>query len=129
MLLKSTVDYFMTYGIYRMKLAHHDNGKLSVTTEIVYYDEKLAVVKAVTATGKGQFVVYGMASMERDQRIAPTILELAETRAIARFLRFAGYGVEFCSAEEISHLENIQVDKEDGGDSLEAAPFSAVPSV
>jgi hypothetical protein len=33
-------------------------------------------------------------------------LELAETRAIARSLRFAGYGVEYCSAEEISHLEN-----------------------
>jgi hypothetical protein len=34
------------------------------------------------------------------------ILELAETRAIARSLRFAGYGVEYCSAEEVSHLEN-----------------------
>jgi len=30
---------------------------------------------------------------------------LAETRAIARALRFAGYGVEYCSAEEVSHLE------------------------
>jgi hypothetical protein len=31
---------------------------------------------------------------------------MAETRGIARALRFAGYGVEHCSAEEISHLEN-----------------------
>jgi len=31
---------------------------------------------------------------------------LAETRGIARALRFAGYGVEYCSAEEVSHLEN-----------------------
>ena len=45
-------------------------------------------------------------SLERDQRIAPAILELAETRAIARSLRFAGYGVEYCSAEEVNHLEN-----------------------
>jgi hypothetical protein len=35
-----------------------------------------------------------------------SILEMAETRGIARALRFAGYGVEHCSAEEISHLEN-----------------------
>ena len=47
-----------------------------------------------------------MSSVEKDRSIAPAILELAETRAIARSLRFAGYGVEYCSAEEISHLEN-----------------------
>ena len=47
-----------------------------------------------------------MASVQRDEKIAPAILELAETRAIARALRFAGYGVEYCSAEEVSHLGN-----------------------
>jgi hypothetical protein len=47
-----------------------------------------------------------MASTERDNEIAPAILELAETRAIARSLRFAGYGVEYCSAEEVSHLKH-----------------------
>jgi hypothetical protein len=55
---------------------------------------------------KGSFPGIGMASVERDHAIAPAILELAETRAIARSLRFAGYGVEYCSAEEISHLGN-----------------------
>ena len=45
-----------------------------------------------------------MASLERDEKIAPAILELAESRAIARSLRFAGIGVEYCSAEEVSHL-------------------------
>jgi hypothetical protein len=55
---------------------------------------------------KGNFPGLGMASIERDHSIAPAILDLAETRAIARSLRFAGYGVEYCSAEEISHLEN-----------------------
>jgi hypothetical protein len=53
---------------------------------------------------KGTFPGIGMASVERDHTIAPAILELAETRSIARFLRFAGYGVEYCSAEEISCL-------------------------
>jgi hypothetical protein len=90
----------------RLRLAHEENDQLSITTEIIKYDENLAVVKAVTSTMKGSFPGLGMASVERDHSIAPAILELAETRAIARSLRFAGYGVEYCSAEEISHLEN-----------------------
>jgi len=90
----------------RLRPAHEQNDQLSITTEIIKYDENLAVVKSVTSTMKGSFPGFGMASVERDHSIAPAILELAETRAIARSLRFAGYGAEFCSAEEISHLEN-----------------------
>jgi hypothetical protein len=90
----------------RLRLAHEENDALSITSEIVTYDGTIAVVKVVATTAKGQFPGLGMASVERDERIAPAILELAETRAIARSLRFAGYGVEYCSAEEISHLEN-----------------------
>ena len=105
----------------RLRLAHGDNGNLSITTEIVHYDEKVAVVKALATTSKGKFVGHGMSSVDRDERIAPAILELAETRAIARSLRFASYGMEFCSAEEVSHLEQIQADQVDGGSSLEAA--------
>jgi hypothetical protein len=101
----------------RLRLAHGDNGSLSINTDIIHYDDKVAVVKALATTSKGQFTGLGMASIERDQRIAPAILELAETRAIARSLRFAGYGVEYCSAEEVSHLENVQMDKKDEGDS------------
>jgi len=90
----------------RLRLAHEENDQLSIATEFIKYDENLAVVNAVTSTMKGSFPGIGMASVERDHSIAPAILELAETRAIARSLRFAGYGVEYCSAEEISHLEN-----------------------
>jgi hypothetical protein len=90
----------------RLRLAHEDNEQLSITSEIITYDGTIAVVKVVASTAKGDFPGLGMASMDRDQSIAPAILELAETRAIARSLRFAGYGVEYCSAEEISHLEN-----------------------
>src|SRR5208337_5631125 len=32
------------------------------------------------------------------------LVELAETRSIARALRFAGFGLEFCGAEEIAHV-------------------------
>ena len=90
----------------RLRLAHEENGSLSISTEIIRYEENVAAVRALATTKKGYFNGLGMASLERDQRIAPAILELAETRAIARSLRFAGYGVEYCSAEEVSHLEN-----------------------
>jgi hypothetical protein len=90
----------------RLRLAHEDNEVLSIETEIVRYDEQIAVVSAVSTTAKGCFKGIGMASIQRDEKIAPAILELAETRAIARALRFAGYGVEYCSAEEVSHLGN-----------------------
>jgi hypothetical protein len=90
----------------RLRLAHEQNQQISITTEVIRYDENVAVVRSVTTTMKGTFPGIGMASVERDHAIAPAILELAETRAIARSLRFAGYGVEYCSAEEISHLGN-----------------------
>ena len=99
----------------RLRLAHEDNSELSITTEIVRYDEAIAVVRAVTTTSKGSFPGLGMASAERDHSIAPAILELAETRSIARSLRFAGYGVEYCSAEEVSHLQNGGGDFPTGG--------------
>jgi hypothetical protein len=37
----------------RLRLAHEGNDQLSITTEIIKYDENLAVVKAVTSTMKG----------------------------------------------------------------------------
>jgi hypothetical protein len=90
----------------RLRLAHEQNEKLSIVTEIFKYDEKVAVVCAVSTTAKGSFKAIGMASIERDAKLAHAILELAETRAIARSLRFAGFGVEYCGAEEMSHTES-----------------------
>lgn len=95
----------------RLRIAHEQNGKLTISTEIVQYDGQVAVVKAISSTDKGTFTGIGMSSIDRDQKIAPAILEMAETRAIARSLRFAGIGVEYCGAEEISHLSG------EGGDS------------
>jgi hypothetical protein len=99
----------------RLRLAHEENGSLSISTEIIRYEDDVAVVRALATTKKGYFNGLGMASLERDQQIAPAILELAETRAIARSLRFAGYGVEYCSAEEVSHLENGGLIEQTGG--------------
>ena len=88
----------------RLRIVHEQNDQLSITTEIISYDGSVAVVSATTTTDKGCYNGIGMASLERDEKIAPAILELAESRAIARSLRFAGIGVEYCSAEEVSHL-------------------------
>lgn len=89
----------------RLRLAHLQNESLDISTEVIQYDGNIAVIKAVVTTQKGCFTGFGMASVDRDAKLASAILELCETRAIARALRFGGYGVEFCSAEEVSHLE------------------------
>jgi hypothetical protein len=88
----------------RLRLAHEGNGKLSIQTEVVQFDDSLAVVKATVSTEKGSFCGLGTASAQRDQRLADSLLELAETRSISRGLRFSGYGVEYTSAEEVSHV-------------------------
>jgi hypothetical protein len=90
----------------RLRLAHEANETLSIETEIIRYDEKVAVVVAVSKTYKGNFKGIGMTGIERDAKLAHAILELAETRAIARSLRFAGYGIEYTSAEEMPLSEN-----------------------
>ena len=95
----------------RLRLAHEDNDQISINAEVIKYDQNVAVIKAVVETRKGIFSGFGMASLERDERIAPAILELAETRGIARALRFAGYGIEYCGAEEVSHLSNGKAQK------------------
>jgi hypothetical protein len=66
----------------RLRLAHEENDQLSITTEIIKYDENLAVVKAVTSTMKGNSPGFGMASVERDHSIAPAILGLAEGKVL-----------------------------------------------
>jgi len=90
----------------RLRIAHENNTQLSISTKVFSYDGQVAVVVATTTTDKGSYNGVGMASVERDKKIAPAILELAESRAIARSLRFCGIGVEYCGAEEISHLTN-----------------------
>jgi hypothetical protein len=88
----------------RLRLAHEHNTALSIQTEIVRLDPDFAVVKAVTTTEKGVYNGTGTASATRDARLADSLLELAETRAIARSLRWASYGLEMTGAEEMSHV-------------------------
>jgi len=88
----------------RLRLAHEENQNLNLQTEMVSWDGQYAIFKCSAVTGKGQFVGYGTANAQRDTRLAESLIELAETRSIARALRFAGYGLEFCGAEEIGHI-------------------------
>jgi len=87
----------------RLRLAHEQNDRLGIQTEVIRFDDACAVVKATITTTKGAFCGFGTASAQRDQRLADSLLELAETRSIARGLRFSGYGVEFTSAEEVGN--------------------------
>lgn len=99
----------------RLRLAHEENGALSLQTEMVSWDGQYAVFKCCAETGKGQFIGYGTANAQRDARLAESLIELAETRSIARALRFAGYGLEFCGAEEIAGVADGEQNSERTG--------------
>ncbi len=97
----------------RLRLAHEENKLLSIESSVLYYNEDSTVVHAHVKTEKGTFAGLGNASTKRDKVLANAILELAETRAIARALRFAGYGVEFTGFEEVNEIKNTKAVNED----------------
>ena len=111
----------------RLRLAHEGNQKLSLQTELVNWTGDYAVVKCVAVTEKGQFFGYGTANNQRDARLAESLIELAETRSIARALRFAGFGMEFCGAEEVSHVADSDVPAA-AKDSGDGRPESGPPN-
>jgi hypothetical protein len=96
----------------RLRLAHEENETLSLQTELVNWDGQYAVFKCRAVTVKGEFVGYGTANAQRDARLSESLIELSETRSIARALRFAGYGLEFTGAEEVSHVAAAESDGE-----------------
>jgi hypothetical protein len=107
----------------RLRLAHEQNDSLSLQTEMVNWDGQYAVFKCCAVTGKGQYIGYGTANSQRDAKLADSLVELAETRSIARALRFAGFGLEFTSAEEMSHVAPADSEKEQSGSKAPAQVF------
>jgi hypothetical protein len=107
----------------RLRLAHEENQNLNLQTEMVSWDGQYAIFKCSAVTGKGQYVGYGTANSQRDAKLAESLIELAETRSIARALRFAGYGVEFTSAEEVTHVAAADSEKEQSGGKQSAPVF------
>lgn len=86
----------------RLRLCHEDNEKLEIQTKIIEFSHlEIAIVEATITTSTGIFKAHGVASKEKDHKLVTSLLELAETRAIARGLRFAGYGVEYTGVEEM----------------------------
>jgi hypothetical protein len=96
----------------RLRILHETNERLSIQTEIVRLDQDFVVVKASIESEKGKFNGTGTASAQRDARLSDSLVELAETRAIARALRFGGIGVEYASAEEIAYASGAEGEKE-----------------
>jgi hypothetical protein len=92
----------------RLRLAHEENEQLGIASEMVSWDGQYAIFRCAATTSKGQFVGYGTANAQRDTRLADSLIELAETRSIARALRFAGYGMEFTSLEEVLHVPDSE---------------------
>jgi hypothetical protein len=96
----------------RLRILHETNERLGIQTEILRMDNDFVVVKASVESEKGKFNGTGTASAQRDARLSDSLVELAETRAIARALRFGGIGVEYTGAEEVSHVTSAEPDKE-----------------
>jgi len=96
----------------RLRLAHEQNDALSLQTNLISWDGQYAVFKCCAVTGKGEFVGYGTSNSQRDTKLAESLVELAETRSIARALRFAGFGLEFTGAEEVSHVQSAESEPE-----------------
>ncbi len=96
----------------RLRILHENNDRLSIQTELLKLNADFVVVKAEVESQKGKFNGTGTASSQRDARLADSLVELAETRAIARALRFGGIGVEYTGAEEVSHVSAAEPETE-----------------
>jgi len=96
----------------RLRILHENNDHIGIQTEIVRLDNDFVVVRAAIESQRGKFNGTGTASAQRDARLADSLVELAETRAIARALRFSGIGCEFTSAEEVSHVASAEPERE-----------------
>jgi hypothetical protein len=108
-------DYPVVGG--RLRLAHDENEKsLSIETTVIKYEDGIAVIQAKVTTEKGIYNGLGNATVQRDARLKMAILELAETRAIARALRFAGYGVEYTGFEEVDYGEHEDKPQKNAGE-------------
>jgi len=107
----------------RLRLAHDENEKgLSIETAVIKYEDGIAVIQAKVTTEKGVYNGLGNATVQRDARLKNAILELAETRAIARALRFAGYGVEYTGYEEVDYEPEKSQKSVEGNNQSEDKP-------
>jgi hypothetical protein len=127
-LKKNVVTSFPIVGG-RLRLFHEDLSKADnsrvaggIDIEIIDRDREYALVKAKVCIDGNAFTGIGMSSKSRDGMIYPAIMEMAETRAIARALRFAGYGVEYTGAEEMQGLKKFDDDSKESASEPSSPP-------
>jgi hypothetical protein len=113
----------------RLRLAHEENKELSISTSIIDISDDRVVVQANITTDKGDFSGLGNASLKRDRQLSNALIELAETRAIARALRFAGYGVEFTGFEEVHDDYNASGQLPDESTTASKSQLEAIASL
>lgn len=89
----------------RLRVAHESLKRLSIVTSIQQRDdhgvEVHAVVRWHDADGERTSSGTARADERYDIKLKDSLVEVAESRAISRALRFAGIGVEYVGSEEI----------------------------
>ena len=86
----------------RLGIQHNDHHQISIETEIIEFRHlELAICRSRVTTTKGIFTGSGVASQEKDADMVTSLLEIAETRAVSRALRFSGALVEYTGREEM----------------------------
>jgi len=85
----------------RLRLAHEDNEKLAIYSEIIEHTPEVATVSTKVITDKGEFVGLSSVVKEQAQHLSGAMLEFAQTKSLSRALRWAGYGMEYAGAEEV----------------------------
>jgi hypothetical protein len=113
----------------RLRLAHEGNKQLSISTSLISITDDRVIIQANIQTEKGSFSGLGNASARRDKMLANALVELAETRAIARALRFAGYGVEYTGFEEMPDDLKDNIEEKQGAVLASKAQLEAIASI
>lgn len=109
---------------------HRPNGK--VEPELVSVDEKSAVVCCKIFNDRSdpsdQFVAKSYAQrFKSEEKFGDRFLEIAETAAVGRALASAGYGTQFCGAQDMYNGDMVDSPM-DFADQEDAIPVEAVSS-
>ena len=89
----------------RLRVAHEVAKDLTIETEELLHEMNIARFKATVMISGRKFNGHGEATKEGSEKVSGKYLEYAETKAIARALRFAGIGYEYVGAEEMRDVE------------------------